>query len=94
MWRDWFLSFFSDHAAVCGAVNRGRKIARAFASSGNRRGVVIKLDEHNPDLGELLNLMETAGVEIHSIHGNALDEAVLAQARVQMGQKRGRPAGR
>jgi hypothetical protein len=77
------LASLSDHAIVCGVGNRGSEIARAFTRTGNRRVVIIEMDEHNPSLGELRNLAEAGGAEIHVITANALDEAVLARAGVQ-----------
>lgn len=83
LWNTLRLSSLREHAIVCGAGNRGSQIARAFARSGNRKVVVIELDEHNPSLGELRNLAEGDGVEVHVLVGNALDETVLVQAGVR-----------
>ena len=70
------LAALKGHVVVCGAGQRGAVLARAFHASQQGGVVVVEMDEHNPELGELRNL----GIEI--VLGNALDSTVLQRAGV------------
>ena len=75
-WEGWKFLRVRDHTVICGGGERGRALAHAALSHGEKVAL-IELDQENAEIG---NLREKG---VYVITGNALDLSKLREARTQ-----------